>query len=450
MIQKERLKFLNDNPVLNRDYVIYWMQASQRVEYNHALQYAILKANSLKKPLVVYFGLTDNFPEANLRHYYFMLEGLKEVESGLRKLGGKFVIIKNDPEAGAIKLSKRACLVVADRGYLKIQRSWRDEAAKKIDCQLVEVESDCVVPVEVASTKEEFSAATIRPKINRCLEKYVTGLKTNRPARKSLDIKIGSLSLKNIDRLVRSLDIDKKVPSSGYFHGGTNEAKRHLNNFLKRKINHFNDLRNDPSVDYLSNMSPYLHFGQISPLYIALKVMRSRSKARSAYLEELIIRRELSLNYIYYNKNYDSFEGLPNWAKKTLYEHKGDKRNYAYSLPDLENAKTHDVAWNAAQREMVITGKMHGYMRMYWGKKILEWSQTPEDAFKRALYLNNKYELDGRDPNGFTGVAWCFGKHDRAWGERKIFGKIRFMNEAGLRRKFDIDKYIKKVGDLKN
>jgi deoxyribodipyrimidine photo-lyase len=199
-------------------------------------------------------------------------------------------------------------------------------------------------------------------------------------------------------------------------------------------------------------MSPYLHFGQISPLYIALQIRKARgiNKAnKEAYLEELIVRRELSMNYCYYNPEYDSYSGLPDWAKKTLKAHRGDKREYVYSIEDLEDAQTHDPYWNAAQREMVLTGKMHNYMRMYWGKKLIEWSATPEQAFKCALYLNNRYELDGRDPNSFTGVAWCFGKHDRPWSERPIFGSVRYMNAAGLERKFDMEAYIRKIENLR-
>jgi deoxyribodipyrimidine photo-lyase len=228
-------------------------------------------------------------------------------------------------------------------------------------------------------------------------------------------------------------------------HGGTKEAERYLDDFIDQKLDHFAELRNDPSLDTLSNMSPYLHFGQISPLYVALRISREASPGKEAYLEELIVRRELSMNYVFYNPQYDSFEGLPEWAKKTLSEHGNDGREYTYTLKDLEGEKTHDPYWNAAQKEMRVTGKMHGYMRMYWGKKILEWSRTPEEGFKNALFLNNKYELDGRDPSGFTGVAWCFGKHDRPWGERKIFGKVRYMNAAGLKRKFNVEGYLKKV-----
>jgi deoxyribodipyrimidine photo-lyase len=192
-----------------------------------------------------------------------------------------------------------------------------------------------------------------------------------------------------------------------------------------------------------------LHFGQISPVYIARKVLDTDSPGKEDYLEELIVRRELSMNFVFYNERYDSFEGIPEWAKKTLRSREGDKRPYLYNPEELEAAETHDPYWNAAQREMVVKGKMHGYMRMYWGKKILEWSRTPEEAFRVALYLNNKYELDGRDPNGFTGVAWCFGKHDRPWKAREIFGNIRYMNAKGLKRKFDVEEYVRRMSKFR-
>jgi deoxyribodipyrimidine photo-lyase len=195
-------------------------------------------------------------------------------------------------------------------------------------------------------------------------------------------------------------------------------------------------------------MSPYLHFGQISPLYVALKVSKTSSAGKDSYLEELIVRRELSHNFVFYNNSYDKFACLEPWAMRTLNFHCRDKREYVYTFEQFEKAQTHDPYWNAAQKDMVITGKMHGYMRMYWGKKILEWSRNPQAGFKIALQLNNKYELDGRGPNAFAGVAWCFGKHDRAWGERSVFGKIRYMNAAGLKRKFDADAYVKKIEAL--
>jgi len=448
MIQKERVKVLNNKEMKRGRFVLYWMQASQRTECNHALEYAIRKANEVYQPVVVFFGITDHFPEANERHYHFMLEGLREVNRSLEGRGIGMIIRHQSPERGVLQLAREASLVVVDRGYLKIQKEWRDYAAGRLNCPLIQVETDVIVPVEEASPKEEYTAATIRSKIHRKLKYFLAPLKENDPGADSLSLDFESFDLDDIGRAISKLRIDRSVKKVGSFRGGTEEAQRHLEVFLEEKLDRYPELRNDPTLDYLSNMSPYLHFGQISPLYIALKALETNSPGAEAFLEELIVRRELGMNFIYYNEKYDSFEGIPQWARKTLSAHQRDKRSYLYNLQELESAQTHDPYWNAAQQEMVLKGKMHGYMRMYWGKKILEWSRTPEEAFQNALYLNNKYELDGRDPNGFTGVAWCFGKHDRPWGERTIFGNVRYMNDKGLRRKFDADGYVKQMNAL--
>jgi deoxyribodipyrimidine photo-lyase len=248
---------------------------------------------------------------------------------------------------------------------------------------------------------------------------------------------------------LKKLKIDRSVKPSPFYTGGTSQAQKRLKKFIKDKLDDYDTKRNDPMQDCQSNLSPYLHFGQISPLYIALEIMKIDSPGKDAFLEELIVRRELSHNFLYYNRRYDDYDALPLWALRTLNYHAKDKREYVYTQAQFENAQTHDPCWNAAQMEMVITGKMHNYMRMYWGKKILEWTKNPKTAFKIVLTLNNKYELDGRDPNGFAGVAWCFGKHDRAWGERPVFGKVRYMNAAGLKRKFDVDAYVNRINKLK-
>ena len=444
-IQPERIITLNSKEIRRGRYVLYWMQASQRAGWNHALEHAVQKANGLNQPLVVFFGITSRFPEANERHYVFMVEGLRETQQALKEKGIQMVIQPRSPEKGILGMAEKASLVVTDRGYLRIQRQWREAVARKIEVSLVQVESDVIIPVEETSGKEEFAAATIRPKILRKLSDYLIPVREGLPEKDSLKMAFESMNIDDLKKATASLSIDRTVGRVHGLHGGTKEAERYLDDFIDQKLDHFAELRNDPSLDTLSNMSPYLHFGQISPLYVALRISREASPGKEAYLEELIVRRELSMNYVFYNPQYDSFEGLPEWAKKTLSEHGNDGREYTYTLKDLEGEKTHDPYWNAAQKEMRVTGKMHGYMRMYWGKKILEWSRTPEEGFKNALFLNNKYELDGRDPSGFTGVAWCFGKHDRPWGERKIFGKVRYMNAAGLKRKFNVEGYLKKV-----
>jgi deoxyribodipyrimidine photo-lyase len=450
MIHESRIQPLNDNPLKAGEYVIYWMQASQRSHYNHALEYAIQQANRLRLPVVAFFGLTPRYPEANLRHYTFMLEGLQETSTALKKKGIKLVVHLGSPEKGIISLAERASFVVVDRGYTSVQRRWREHAAKQLRCLLVQVESDVIIPVEVVSCKEEYSAATIRPKITKLLPQFLLPLRASRPMHDSLHVQIDSIDIFDAAEITKRLKLDQTVTPSREFQGGTSHALAHLDEFVKNRLGKFPTLRNDPTRQVLSNMSPYLHFGQISPLYIALQIIKTKGQSQEAYLEELIVRRELAMNFVFYNGSYDRFDGLPEWCRKSLLEHRKDKREYACSLDQLEHAQTHDQYWNAAQNQMVCTGKMHGYMRMYWGKKIIEWTKDPEEAFRIALYLNNKYELDGRDPNGFAGVAWCFGKHDRPWAERPIFGMIRYMNAAGLRRKFDADLYARQTGELQH
>jgi deoxyribodipyrimidine photo-lyase len=449
MTQETRIKALNKNHARKGDYVIYWMQASQRTEYNHALEYAVQSANERNQPPVVFFGLTDSYPDANERHYAFMLEGLREVKDTLEARGIQLIVRHGSPEKEIVDLARRASLVVVDRGYTDVQRVWRRKAARRLPCSFMQVESDAVVPVEVASPKEEYSARTLRAKLQRVLDSYLVPLRRAPVKKESLRLSFDSFMIDDPSAVLSRLKIDRSVPRlEGSHPGGTQHAKKRLREFIRKKLDRYDEMRNDPTEDATSGMSPYLHFGQISPLYIALKIKKNRSPGTKAYLEELIVRRELAMNYVLYNPRYSSFEGLPDWCRRTLSGHRSDAREYIYGLEEFEGALTHDPYWNAAQKEMVQTGKMQGYMRMYWGKKILEWTKTPEDAFQIALYLNNKYELDGRDPNGFTGVAWCFGKHDRPWTERKIFGTIRYMNDRGLRRKFDADGYVRKVDRL--
>ncbi len=447
MIQGERIKKLNTNEVQDGEYLLYWMQSSVRTTYNHALEYAVREANKSSKPLIVFFGITPTYPEANLRHFTFMLEGLKDTKKAMLRRNIDLIINKISPDLGAVKFAKKASTVLTDRGYTRILRKWRENVASKIKCPLIQVESDIIVPVEEASEKEEYAARTIRPKIKKKLDKFLVPLKETK-LNDQYGEEFDSLNLSSPKELAKKLKVDQSVRPVSKYKGGQTEAKKHLKTFLDEKLDDYHEIRNDPTKDFQSNLSPYLHFGQISPLEIALKVQGTDSPGKEAFLEELIIRRELAINYVYYNSKYDSYDGITDWAKKTLREHEDDPREYIYSFKDLELAKTHDPYWNAAQMEMVITGKMHGYMRMYWGKKILEWSKNPVTALNTALELNNKYELDGRDPNSYTGVAWCFGKHDRPWKERPIFGKTRYMNNRGLERKFDIEKYVEKINEL--
>jgi len=448
MIDPQRIEALNDDPLSPGRYVLYWMQASQRERYNHALEYAISQANRLRLPVVVAFGLSEDYPEANERSYAFMLEGLAQTRSDLANRGIQMVIRRGSPETVALGLAGNAAMVVADRGYLSLQVAWRAAVARDAGRRVVQVESEVVVPVGAASNKQEFAARTLRPKIHRQLERFCVPLRRIPLRADSLDLRLGGLDLRDVEGLLGRLRIDRSVKRVVGFRGGAGEADRLLRAFIAKKLAEYHVRRNEPAAGIQSDMSPYLHFGQVSPVEIALKIRHcgAPQEAKDAYLEELIVRRELSMNFVTFNSKYDSYErSIPPWARATLAYHARDKRSPTYSLAQLEAAQTDDPYWNAAQREMLATGKMHNYMRMYWGKKILQWCRRPDEAFRVALYLNNKYELDGRDPNSYAGVAWCFGKHDRPWAERRIFGKVRYMNAAGLERKFDMDAYRRKV-----
>ncbi|MDT8356970.1 MAG: deoxyribodipyrimidine photo-lyase [Methanomicrobiaceae archaeon] len=447
-VSPERVHGLHDHANPDGEYVLYWMQASQREECNHALEYAITRANRLGQPMVACFGLAPSYPDAALRHYLFMLPGLFETARALEERGILFVLRISPPDDLAIDLASSASLVVVDGGYLRIERDWRARVAGKVSCPLVEVESNVVVPVRAASEKLEWSAATIRPKIRRRLPEFLVPLERTVLGIPSLDLGIRGEPADDPASLLSGLSVRQEPGPVASFTGGTTAARERLSRFLDDGLDRYAEERNDPNAGALSGMSPYLHFGQISPVTIALAVRKTGHKDADVYLEELIVRRELSMNHVYHNPEYDRFSGLPGWALTTLAEHAGDTREYTYTAGEFERAETHDPYWNAAQMEMKKTGKMHGYMRMYWGKKILEWTDSPQEAFETALSLNNRYELDGRDPNGYTGVAWCFGRHDRAWKERPVYGKVRYMNAKGLARKFDADAYAERVEGL--
>jgi deoxyribodipyrimidine photo-lyase len=447
-VQEERVQHLNEEDASDGDYVLYWMQSSQRAEQNHALEYVVQRANALDQRLLVVFGLTDDYPEANLRHYAFMLEGLKDVQEALKDRGIKMVVRKGSPDEVAIDAARDASLVVTDRGYMRPQKKWRQKVAGEAGCLVTQIESDVVVPVELASGKQEHAARTLRPKIGKHLEEFLVALTPTKVDKQSTNMRAEGLDLSDIDSVLDGMDLDRSVGAlSHLYKGGNSEAKKMFRRFLKKGLGDYVEHRNQPQADDVSHMSKYLHFGHVSPIWLALEARRSSTKKENveSFVEELVVRRELSMNFVFYNDDYDSFSNLPGWAKETLRKHKNDEREYVYTTGQLEGAETHDEYWNAAMREMVHTGYMHNYMRMYWGKKILEWSNTPEHAYRRTLYLNNKFFLDGRDPNSFANVAWVFGQHDRGWKEREVFGKVRFMSAGGLERKTKPEKYVEKV-----
>lgn len=448
-IEDERIHVLNDAPERDGRYVLYWMQQSQRAHANPALEFAIVAAQRLDRSLIVGFGLDDDYPDANRRHFAFMLEGLAETATALADRGIKLVVRRGRPDQVCLELARDAALVVCDRGYLRHQREWRSNVADSADRQVVEIEGDVVVPVETASDKREWAARTIRRKINARRDDFITTASDGRPGKSSLPLTVtGDVDLHQWREVLDELDIDHDVGESTRFEPGTQAARSRVTSFLRSGLQGYADARNDPADPSASELSPYLHFGQLSPVELAARVARADGPAdedKAAFLEELVVRRELACNFTWFTNDYDRYACLPDWARKTLAEHAADERPYRYTRSELENAKTHDRYWNAAMQEMLETGYMHNYMRMYWGKKILEWCNTPEYAYRTALYLNNKYFLDGRDPNSYANVGWLFGLHDRAWTERDVFGKVRYMNARGLESKFDMEAYVRRV-----
>lgn len=448
MIDSRRIYPLNEIEFSPSGPVIYWMSRDQRVHDNWALIHAIEYSKKYKLPIAVVFCLNPKFLEATIRQYDFMIKGLEEVETELDKHNISFFLLEGSPEKELPEFLKKheASLLVSDFSPLKIGRKWRESIAKEIEIPFHEVDAHNIVPCLYVSNKQEFGAYTLRPKIKKILEEFLTDFP-------SISINNHTLKKEKIDwkKVFKKLDVNFEVKPVDWIIPGSKAAISELHKFIKEKLSNYADLRNDPNSDFQSNMSPYLHFGQISAQRIALEIKKTGHNSNTeAYLEELIIRKELADNFCYFNTSYDSSDGFQAWAKKSFSEHHKDKREYIYTKNELERSKTHDPLWNAAQDQMVVTGKMHGYLRMYWAKKILEWTPDEETAMKIAIYLNDKYELDGRDPNGYAGISWSIGgTHDRAWFPRPIFGKIRYMSYNGAKSKFDIENYIESIKKLK-
>jgi deoxyribodipyrimidine photo-lyase len=453
VLDPARIQVLNDAPRRSdASYVLYWMQQSQRAADNPALEHAIAEANDLGLPVLVVFGLMDDYPEANRRHYTFLLEGLRETKETLSERGLLMVVRRGAPDEVALAYARNAAQVVTDRGYLRHQKRWRRRVADAAACRVTQVEGDVVVPVDHVTDKAEYAARTIRPKIHDQLDRFLTPPPTVPVDHPSLDLDVPSgLELDDVPAVVDRLDLEDVPPVSGLYRGGTSEARARLQTFCDEYLDGYDDSRNQVQSQAVSHMSKYLHFGHLSPVRLALRIQRCDAPDGDvdSYLEELIVRRELAVNHVHFRPDtYDAYECLPEWARESLAEHADDQREYTYTEEELVQGRTHDPYWNAAMKEMRETGYMHNYMRMYWGKKILEWSPDPRTAFDRTLRLNNRFFLDGRDPNSYANVAWIFGLHDQGWKERPVYGKVRYMSRGGLERKADPDAYVEKVDRL--
>lgn len=454
-----RVRSLNSQPFReSAEYVLYWAQMNRRVSHNHALAHAAHLANERGLPLLVYEGLTCTYDWANDRMHTFVLEGVPDTAAALRDLGIGYVFYlrrrPNDRNDVLYELSARAAAVVTDDYPVFIARQHNASVPARIDCPFIAVDSSCVVPMSLLE-KREYAAYTIRPKITRLLPTHLQPFESV-AVKKRWRLDIGAdvhveVTPDAIPELVASCDIDHTIRPSISYRGGSGEATRRLDFFLQRNLVRYAEDRNEPAAHATSNLSPYLHFGHISSLEIALRARDhalDHGLSADEFIEELVVRRELAFNYARFVEKPDCLGNLPDWAKTTLRTHASDERNPCYTREQFESAETHDEIWNAAQREMLMRGKIHGYYRMYWGKKIIEWSPTCQHALETMVYLHDRHALDGRDPNTYTNILWCFGLHDRPWTERKIFGQIRWMSYDGMRRKTDVDAYLKEIDYL--
>ncbi|MDH5203855.1 MAG: deoxyribodipyrimidine photo-lyase [Nitrospirota bacterium] len=448
-MNRKRLRILKEG-VMRSGPAVFWMSRDQRVKDNWALLFAQELALQQNTSLVVVFCLVPKFLGATMRQYGFMVKGLQEVEKSLTEKHIPFFLLTGHPEEEVPNFinNYHAGTLITDFNPLRIKREWEESVARKIDIPIYQVDTHNIVPCWIASSKQEYGAYTLRPKLHRALPEFLDDFQELN--KHSYPWKGHVTEIDWVESL-KTPNVDLHVPEVSWIKPGEKAAQQAMRKFLENKLLRYVEQRNDPSKDGQSNLSPYLHFGQISAQRVALEVLKTEApkKFREAFLEELIIRRELSDNFCLYNMNYDNFKGFPEWAKKTLNAHRKDRKPYIYTIKQFESARTHDDLWNAAQTEMIKRGKMHGYMRMYWAKKILEWTESPERAQEIAIYLNDRYELDGRDPNGYVGIAWSIGGvHDRAWNERPVFGKIRYMSYNGCKSKFDVKKYIEYVQSI--
>ena len=462
-IEPERIRVLNDAAERqDGKYVVYWSQSSRRVDFNHGLSYAASIANGHDLPLLVYEGLTCSYPSANDRLHTFVIEAVPETARQLSGIGaGYFFYLRQktgDPNNLVYRLAAKARCVVTDDYPVFIPAVHNASVPEKIGVKFIAVDSNCIVPTGVYG-KREYAAYTIRPRVRRELSRFLKPLRKVRLKHawnegllpEDLRSLRTAVEADGVAAVVARAQINHAVTPSTSFHGGVKEARRKLRVFIEQKLKDYGKASNQPSQHGTSELSPWLHFGHVSALEAALEVQEYAAEHgvdADKFLEELIVRRELAFNFARYAEKVDSLSVLPEWCKKTLREHAKDERPQVYSPVQLERAETYDALWNATQKEMLLRGKIHGYYRMYWGKKIIEWSRTHEEALRVMLHIHDVYALDGRDPNTYTNVLWCFGLHDRPWNERPVFGQIRYMSLDGMKRKTDVDAYIKQIAYL--
>lgn len=455
---KKRVRLISSDADIpeNCKGIAYWMWREQRVQDNWALLYAQRMALKQEVPLFVCFCLPSKFLNTTYRQYSFMIKGLHEVEKELTTLSINFHLLLGEPDKVLPEFVKSHNLggLITDFTPLRKPLKWLTDVTAKLPKNLpvCQVDGHNIVPCWQASPKLEYGARTIRPKIHNQLKGFLTEFPPVIKHPYAASDKIKKTDWKAVDEFI---EVDRDVKEVDWAQPGTKAGLEMLESFCNERLKYFADDRNNPTKKALSDLSPWFHAGQMSVQRAILRVREFRSRAKDsveAFIEEAVIRRELADNFCFYNQeNYDSIKGAYEWAQKTLQDHAQDKREYLYTREQLEQGSSHDDLWNAAQLQLVNEGKMHGFLRMYWAKKILEWTNSPEEALEISLYLNDKYSLDGTDPNGYVGCMWSVcGVHDQGWKERPVFGKIRYMNYNGCKRKFDVGEFVRRYGASKS
>ncbi len=427
--------------------VLYWMSRDQRVADNWALALAQRLALDLNRPLAVVFGLSPGFLGATWRQYAFMLQGLREVEARLRALGIPLLVHLGDPGevVAACGQEYQAAAVVMDFSPLRLPRAWKETVVRRLRCPVLEVDAHNLVPCWLASPKAEFAARTLRPKLWRKIPDFDALPPALIPHPFPWPKVVPPVDW---EALASGLAVDRGVAAVTWCSPGESAAQAALDRFLQHGLPFYAAKRNDANAGVQSRLSPYLHFGHIAPWRVFHAVWHSEAPpvSKEAFLEELVVRREVAENFCFYNPQYDEVAGFPAWAQRTLHDHRHDPRREQYRLEELDAGATADPLWNAAQHQLVREGTMPGYVRMYWGKRFLEWLPSPEEALAAAILLNDRYQLDGRDPNGYANIAWCIGGvHDRPWFPRPIFGTVRSLGRSGCWAHFDVVEYVRRI-----
>lgn len=444
-IPSDRVHFIQQGEINQENqYVLYWMSRSFRTHWNYGLEYAVGTAEKLDKKVVVWVQFDTTQEHATERHLQFLLEGLQDVKEALLERNIKFVLRVGPLEETIEEITGNACTVVTDFPYLEEHDQRLKAFVAATSLPVTAIEGNIIVPVKTASDKQEYAARTLRSDLKECYVDYL--------------VKPTSSAIKNGSKYLQITGEDPGQPSQvigqlrfqehakladSEFQGGEKAARDQLDDFLHNQLLKYEEQRQSPTEAAVSYLSAYLTWGMIAPAYVLKRLDNYENDENAkSFLEEILVRRELARNFVFYANPYDQLAALPDWARKTLEDHKPDERDYVYTRKELENGKTHDEPWNECMRQMRERAYLHNHLRMYWGKQILAWTNTPQYALSTLLYLNNKYFLDGNDPNSYANALWVFGLHDRAWQENKVFGKVRIMNRNGLDRKIEVDTLI--------